>query len=100
MAALRRLAALLLLGLAGACATSPGKGAVLEPNAADDDGARLYRRRCASCHRLHDPGERSAGEWGDVLERMAPKAHLSGADRAAVLSFLQAHARGSAPAHH
>jgi hypothetical protein len=91
---LRRLTALLLLGLAGACATSPGKGAILAPEAADD-GARLYRRRCASCHRLHDPGERSAGEWGDVLERMAPKAHLSADDRAAVLSFLQAHARGS-----
>jgi mono/diheme cytochrome c family protein len=94
----RWLAALILLGLAAACATAPpGIGAGPQAEATDD-GARLYRRRCASCHRLHEPGERSAGEWSDILDRMAPKAHLSGADRAAVLAFLQGHARGSPPA--
>jgi hypothetical protein len=98
MPGLRRLVAFQLLALSVACATPGDKGHGVE-NEAADDGARLYRRRCASCHHLHDPGERSAGEWGDVLKRMAPKAHLSGADRAAVLAFLQAHAKGSAPAH-
>ncbi len=98
MIVVRPLTAFLLLGLATACATPPGKGPA-SPAEAAEDGAHLYRTRCASCHRLHDPGERSAREWGDILDRMAPKAHLSSADRAAVLVFLQEHARGSAPVH-
>ena len=97
---IRFLAVPALLGLAVACAagsssshgaTAPGGPA----SSSDDHGARLYRTRCASCHRLHDPHERSADDWRRVLERMAPRGHLGPSEHAAVLAYLSANAKGA-----
>ena len=72
-----------------ACASAP-------PGGGAGGGEALYRERCASCHRLHDPAERTRAGWNWIVERMAPRAHLSGEERAAVLRYLHAHAKDAA----
>jgi cytochrome c2 len=56
-------------------------------------GGAVYRAHCAACHRLYDPGARTAAEWERQVDRMAGRAHLAGEDRAAVLAYLRAHAK-------
>jgi len=53
------------------------------------EGERLYRAKCASCHRLYEPAERK--DWPAVLDKMEAekKVHLSPEDRAEILGFLQ-----------
>ncbi|BDG07781.1 c-type cytochrome [Anaeromyxobacter paludicola] len=75
-------------------AAGPARGAdeAPGPGPGPQEVERLYRKRCASCHRLRDPGERTRASWADVMGRMAARAHLSDAERAAVLSWLQSRA--------
>lgn len=69
-----------------ACATAPsGAGHV-------DRGRELYQSRCASCHRLYEPSGRTRVQWSAVLDRMAPRAHLSGGEREAIRRYLAANA--------
>lgn len=82
-AALSAWAASLLV--AAACASAPP--------APEASGDRLYRSRCAACHRLYPPQERTRDEWATQVARMAPRAHLSDDDRARLLEYLQAHAK-------
>lgn len=58
------------------------------------DAERLYRSRCAGCHRAYPPERLTAGGWAEVLDRMAPRAHLTGAEREALLGYLTANAKG------
>lgn len=75
-----------------ACATAPGAG----PGGGD---RAVYQSRCTSCHRLYEPGERTRAGWASVLERMAPRAHLSGTEREAIRRYLSANAKDAgAPA--
>jgi cytochrome c5 len=39
-------------------------------------GAALYTKTCAGCHKLHHPSEYTADGWSKNLEEMFPKAHL------------------------
>ena len=39
-------------------------------------GAALYTKTCAGCHKLHYPSEHTAEGWNKNLEEMFPKAHL------------------------
>jgi mono/diheme cytochrome c family protein len=75
--------------VACAAATREGAGA--------GTGQALYRGHCASCHRLHEPGERTGAEWEAQVDRMAARAHLAGAERDSVLTYLRAHARDAQP---
>lgn len=74
--------------LVGACA------APQRPTSAD--GQALYRSRCASCHRPYEPGDRTRADWIAQVDRMAPRAHLAGAAREAVLGYLVEHAKDAA----
>lgn len=60
-------------------------------------GEAAYRAHCAACHRLYDPGARTAAEWDRQVGRMAARAHLAGEDRAAVLAYLRANAKDAPP---
>lgn len=70
-----------LLLLAAACSSAPSRPM--------SEGERLYRAKCASCHRLYEPAERK--DWPAVLDKMEAekKVHLSPEDRAEILGFLQ-----------
>lgn len=58
---------------------------------------RLYRSKCAACHRAYAPASRDRAAWAEVLSKMAPRAKLTEAERAAVLEYLQSNARDAAP---
>lgn len=69
--------------LAAACAGAPpGQGAP-QPE-------RLYRQRCSSCHRPYEPSTRTRAQWDAALARMAPRAHLSPGEEAALRRWLEA----------
>jgi len=72
----------------------------------DSDGARLVIGFCSQCHFAPAPGQHTAGQWADVLERMAllmdvtarfgdrPRPILSPdpTERATLLAYLQGQA--------
>jgi hypothetical protein len=76
----------LLLAAVAACAGAP---AAPSGDAAADP-ARLYRARCSSCHRPYEPVSRTREQWRTALARMAPKAHLSRAERETLGGWLTA----------
>jgi len=87
-------AAALVLGLA-ACA---GPSANVPVTAGEEEAARLYRTRCASCHRLRSPSQFTREEWRVNLDKMQQRAHLTVDDRRAIERYLDAHAKDAAPA--
>jgi hypothetical protein len=76
-----RPAALLLCLLLAACGSMPSRPLTEEE--------RTYRSKCTSCHRAHEPSERS--DWPQVLDKMQAekKTHLTAEERASILQFLQ-----------
>jgi cytochrome c5 len=87
---MRALPALLALALA-ACAHGGERGAPAPP-----DGAALYRRSCASCHRLKDPSEHDAATWRRAVERFGFR--LAPGEREAIAAHLAAGASDARPA--
>jgi hypothetical protein len=77
------------LAILAACAGAP-------PAAQGAQGAqdpeRLYRSKCTSCHRAYDPSSRTRAAWSDALMRMAPRAHLTPEQDAALRAWLLARA--------
>ena len=70
-----------------ACAGAPSSGGVAS------DGERLYRSKCSACHRAYPPESLTAARWAEMVGRMAPRAHLTDAERGAILGYLTAHAK-------
>jgi mono/diheme cytochrome c family protein len=87
---MRALLAGLLAASALACAGAPAAQA--GPPQAD----RLYRSKCAGCHRPYPPQSLDRARWAEVVSRMAPRAKLSDGERATLLEYLQANARDAA----
>jgi len=52
-----------------------------------DEGERLHRAKCASCHRLIAPHERTPEQWHLLLEHHGPK-RMTDAQRSAILEYL------------
>jgi cytochrome c2 len=73
-----------------ACATTSG---ALPVSPGEEGAARLYRSKCAACHRLYGPADHGPGEWPAILDRMAGRAHLDAEQRATIERYLVAHAR-------
>lgn len=53
-------------------------------------GRSLYVRRCSSCHTLHLPSERAAGEWPGLVEKMSRKARLTPEQQLDITRFVVA----------
>jgi mono/diheme cytochrome c family protein len=51
-------------------------------------GEKLYRAKCASCHRLRDPKTQTDDEWPEYVEEYGKK--LRAEDKALITSYLQA----------
>lgn len=86
----------LLVVLASAALACAGAPSQQGAQAGPAGGERLYRSKCSACHRAYPPASRDAASWAEVLGKMAPKAKLSGEERARVLEYLQANAKGAA----
>jgi hypothetical protein len=80
------LVAAVLLALLASCAGAPAA----PQGAADPE--RLYRTKCAACHRPYEPASRTRAEWSAVLGRMSKKAHLSSSETDTIGGFLASHA--------
>jgi hypothetical protein len=76
-----------------ACAGAP----TVTGSGADDPGG-LYRAKCSGCHRPYEPASRTMGQWRDILDRMARKAHLT-PDQEQVLRGWLAASAADAPRH-
>jgi len=57
-----------------------------------DDVARLYRRKCGSCHAVINPSEYRADEWPLWLDEFGPDAHLTDHERTYLEPWLMARA--------
>ena len=53
-------------------------------------GRALYVNRCAGCHQLPLPSARGPSEWPAVVDKMAPDAQLSDADKSLIARYLVA----------
>lgn len=71
-----------LLALATACSSAPSRPM--------SSGERLYRSKCTSCHRVHEPHEYTPQQWIAIVDKMEAekKVHLSREDRAEILGYL------------
>ena len=88
VARLRPLALMLLLGAAACSVKLPE---------AESDGAKLYAARCATCHRLYEPGALKFEMWKMQVEAMQGEmvrrgiAPLTDRERTVLLDYLQRH---------
>jgi hypothetical protein len=80
----------LLLVLAFACGVAANGCESGRPRAPISDGERTYRAKCAACHRLYEPGERTPEQWESVVAKMQRlrKVHLGQADEDLILGYL------------
>ncbi|NOX88577.1 MAG: hypothetical protein GXO77_06095 [Calditrichaeota bacterium] len=53
------------------------------------EGEKLFRSKCASCHRLPDPVSRDAKQWEDVLAKHEKRARLTPEAKRLILTHLQ-----------
>ncbi len=74
-------------------AASPVAATATRPAFADEGARTLYMSHCGACHEPFDPGSMGAGDWPRFVRKYGPRAGLFGANRARVLTWLQANAR-------
>ena len=72
-------------GLQG-CATHAPPPAPTSP--AGEAGREVYVRRCANCHRFHNPADYAVSEWAGWMDKMAEKARLIPAERETLEDYL------------
>ncbi len=53
-------------------------------------GRRRYVAKCAGCHYLRAPRDKTPDEWPGVLEDMTAKARCTAEDRRAITAYLLA----------
>lgn len=65
------------------------------PRAVDGAAApeRLYRSKCAGCHRAYPPESHTRAQWAEVMPKMAEKAHLRDDERRTLLEWVEANAK-------
>lgn len=52
-------------------------------------GAQIYNLNCVRCHNARPAGQYSDREWDVIIPHMRERAHLTGGESNAVLTFLQ-----------
>lgn len=55
-----------------------------------ESARRLYANRCSGCHNLVTPEKHTAEEWDGLLNRMAPRAHLTADEKESIRRFILA----------
>ena len=72
----------------GGAALAAALAACASPPAGPVDAEAVYRARCALCHPPWSPSDFSPAEWPRYVEKYAPRAGLTRAERDAVLAYL------------
>ena len=57
------------------------------------EGRSAYAENCSGCHSLHSPAEHTKGEWVQLFEEMASKAHMTPADSMKVFAYLETYSK-------
>ena len=52
------------------------------------EGRQLYVQHCSSCHNLFLPKQFSTAQWSENLDEMQERAHLSEAQKACIMDYL------------
>ena len=58
-----------------------------------EQGKIMFQDNCAKCHKLFSPSDFTKAEWGPILMRMQPKAHLDNEQIALVSDYVTTMAR-------
>lgn len=58
-------------------------------------GMDTYNNKCGRCHGLKKVDNYTVSEWGPILDDMASKAKLDAAEKANVLAYVTANAKGA-----
>jgi mono/diheme cytochrome c family protein len=94
---MKKILVIIILTMAVAsCAhkTIPTQTATTTPATGDAvAGKETYIANCGRCHSLKKPDNYTSEEWVPLVNKMAPKAKLSDADKANVLAYVQANAK-------
>ena len=75
---------LLCLFLLIGCASSKN----LLKNSETQEGERLYKIKCASCHRLFPPAKHTKEQWKEYVEKYGSKIHLTQDEKNKILEYL------------
>jgi len=67
--------------------------ALANPHFASANGRTIFEKNCQKCHALPNLENPPSEGWVKRLDLMAPKAHLSDAQKAEVLGYLMAHSK-------
>ena len=76
-------------------AGTPPKAAEKMESPAVAEGKAIYTAKCGRCHGLKNPGDWTVSEWVPIMDRMAPKANLTAAEKASVTAYVNFYAKGS-----
>lgn len=50
---------------------------------------KLYRNRCAKCHKMYDPAKYTTQQWDIWMDKMGKKARLKGSQKEAVVEYVE-----------
>jgi hypothetical protein len=56
-------------------------------------GQRVFETRCGRCHGLKVPMNYTQAAWGNLVDKMAPRAKLTEDEKAQVLAYVRANAK-------
>lgn len=62
-------------------------------NAQYEEGKIVYEAKCGSCHKLKNPTRGNMTQWEKWIDKMAPKAKLTEAEKAQVTDYVSVNAQ-------
>jgi len=80
-----------IMGIYSGCTGRQSVGQGADSMGRGDSGAALYRRKCAFCHSLVPPGNKSDREWPEILAAHDSRVRLSAEERSRMLDYLMEH---------
>lgn len=57
------------------------------------EGKIVYEAKCGTCHKLKDPARGNMTQWTKWIDKMAPKAKLTEAEKAQVTTYVSVNAQ-------
>ena len=57
-----------------------------------EEGKMVYETKCGTCHKLKNPARGNRTQWTKWIDRMAPKAKLTEAEKMQVTAYVSVNA--------
>lgn len=78
----------MVLLLAAGCTGRQTAGEGGDTQSGSDYGATLYKRKCASCHSLVSPTDKTDEEWPEIVADHESRIRLSEGEHELIVNFL------------